>query len=104
MTIARQIIISPASAVISNRMAPPRGQNEQYDGITGARRPLRGAGADDLAHQQAQIVAGDMEEIALLDVLPAAQMGAPHAATIQDMGKRALEDLSTQLEALSCDA
>ena len=56
-----------------------------------------------MAHRQAEIVAGDVQKIALLDILTTTQMSAPHAAPVQHMGKGALDDLGPQLEALFCD-
>jgi hypothetical protein len=38
------------------------------------------------AHQDAEIEAGDMDQAALVDILPSAQP-SPHAAAIEDMGE-----------------
>ena len=58
----------------------------------------RGAGADQLAHQETQIVAGDVEQVSLVHVLAPAQPSPAHAAAIEGVGKGALDDLGAQLE------
>ncbi len=64
---------------------------------------LRGAGADQLAHQETQIVAGDVEQVALVQVVPTAQPGAAHATAIESVGEGSLDQLGAQLEGLSGD-
>src|SRR5688572_5769248 len=64
---------------------------------TGHERP-RGAGTDQKAQEQPEIVASDMHEIALAQVLAAAQPGAAHAAAVEEQGKAALDQLGPELE------
>ena len=65
------------------------GENEN-NAIRPAHGLPRGTGADELAHQEPEIVAGDVEQVTFVDVLAATQVGSSHAATVQDMGKRTL--------------
>src|SRR5687768_15716877 len=58
----------------------------------------RGTGTDQQAHEQPEIVAGDMHEIALAQVLAAAQPGAPHAAAVEHESEAALDQLGPELE------
>ena len=44
-----------------------------------------------MTHQEREIVAGDMEQVALVDVLAAPKPGPVHAAAIQDVGKGNVE-------------
>ncbi len=60
----------------------------------------RGAGPDRQAHDQAEIVAGDMHAMALVQVLAAAQPGSTHAATIEDESEAALDQLGSEPERL----
>ena len=46
-----------------------------------------GPGTGQQAHDQPQIEAGDMDQIAFMEVFAAAQPGAAHAATIEDLGE-----------------
>ncbi len=78
-------------------------QNGENGHISPCHGLLRGAGADQLAHQETQIVAGDVEQAALVHVLPPAQPGSSHAATIEAVGKGTLDDLGAQLEGLPGD-
>ena len=48
-------------------------------------------------------MAGDVEQAALVHVLPPAQPGSSHAATIEAVGKGTLDDLGAQLEGLPGD-
>ena len=57
-----------------------------------------GPGTDQEPHDQAEIVAGDVHEVALVQVLAAAQPGATHAATIEGEGEAALDQLGPELE------
>ena len=59
---------------------------------------LRGSGADREPHDQAEIVAGDVHQIALVQVLAAAQPGSAHAATVEGEGEAALDQPGPQLE------
>src|SRR5512133_4061054 len=51
------------------------------------------SGADQQAHQDAEVVAGDVDQVALVDVLAPAQPSSPHAAALQIVGERSLGDL-----------
>ena len=55
-------------------------------GLSG--RPLTMEGA----HQHPEVEAGDMDQIALVDVLTSAQPSSPHAAAIEDVGERPLDE------------
>ena len=59
-----------------------------------------GTGTDQEPHDQAEIVAGDVHEVAFVQVLAAAQPGATHAATVEGQGEAALDQLGAQLERL----
>ena len=48
-------------------------------------------------------MAGDVEQVSLVHILSPAQPGSSHAATIEVMGKAALDDLGAQLESLAGD-
>ena len=52
---------------------------------------LRGSGPDQQAHQQPEIVPSDMDQVALVDVLPAPQPCPAQATSIQDVRKGALD-------------
>src|SRR5512134_3581776 len=65
----------------------------------GQERP-RSTGTDQKTHDQPEVVAGDVEEVALAQVLPATQPGPAQATAIQDQGKAALAELGPELERL----
>ena len=74
-------------------------RNKHANTAISARHGLpRGAGADQFAHQETQIVAGDMEQVSLVHVLAPAQPCPAHAAAIEVVRKGALDDLGAQLE------
>ncbi len=78
------------------------GHNKHENTAISARHGLaRGAGADELAHQQREVVAGDVKQVSLVQVLAPAQPGPAHAAAIEGVGKGALDDLGAQLEGLA---
>jgi hypothetical protein len=52
---------------------------------------------------QPQVVGGDLDQVALFDVLNAAQPGAAQAADVEDEGETALDLLRPQLESLAGD-
>src|SRR5215218_9200471 len=52
---------------------------------------LRGSGPDQQAHEQPEIVPGDMDQIALMDILPAPQPCPAQTTPVQDVRKRALD-------------
>jgi hypothetical protein len=43
-------------------------------------------------HQDAEIVPGDMDQIALVDIFASAQPGPAHAASVEIMGEGPLDD------------
>ena len=51
---------------------------------------FRGSGPDQQAHEQPEIVPGDMDQIALVDVLPAPQPRPAHSTPVQDVSEGAL--------------
>jgi hypothetical protein len=56
-----------------------------------------------LAHQQGEVVAGDVKQVSLVQVLAPAVPSSAHAAAIEVVGKGALDDLGAQLEGLAGD-
>jgi hypothetical protein len=50
---------------------------------------------------QPKVVGGDLDQVALFDVLNAAQPGAAQAADVEDEGEAALDFLRPQLESLA---
>src|SRR3712207_5447998 len=55
-------------------------------------------------HDQAEVVAGDVDQVALVQALPAAQPRPAHAAAVEDQREAALDDLRTELERRAGDA
>src|SRR3982750_3759754 len=64
---------------------------------------LRGSGPDQQAHQQPEIVPGDMDQVARVDILPAPQPRPAHATPVQDVSKRALNQLRSLAHGLLAD-
>src|SRR4051812_42681063 len=65
---------------------------EQDQKTPAARHGLfRGSGPDQQAHEQPEIVPGDMDQIALMDVLPAPQPRPAQTTPVQDVRKGALD-------------
>src|SRR5689334_1630708 len=60
----------------------------------------RGAGTDQEARDQAEVVAGDVHEVALLQVLPPAQPGPAHPAAVEGQREAPLDQLGPELERL----
>src|SRR5829696_2517351 len=52
---------------------------------------FRGSGPDQQAHEQPEIVPSDMDQITLVDVLPAPQPRPAHPTAVQDVSKGALD-------------
>ena len=80
-----------------------RGDSKKPSGIPwaeAARRP----GSRQQPHDQSQVVASYVDQVALLHVLPAAQPYPAHAATIKDQGEAALHPFGTQFEGLPGNA
>jgi hypothetical protein len=50
----------------------------------------RGAGADQNPHYQAEVVSGNLNQVALGDVLPSSKPGATHATAIENVRERLL--------------
>ena len=72
----------------------PGGREQHENTAISARHGLaRGAGADELAHQQREVVAGDVKQVSLVHVLAAPKPGPAHAAAIEVVGEGALDDL-----------
>ena len=71
---------------------PIRGR--QQDKKTPAARHglFRGPSPDQQAHEQPEIVPGDMDQVALMDVLLAPQPRPAQATPVQDVRKRALDE------------
>ena len=65
------------------------------------RRLARGSGAETLPDHQPQVVGRDLDQIALFDVLNAAQPGAAQTADVEDEGEAALDLLRPQFESLA---
>src|SRR3954447_20439611 len=52
----------------------------------------RGSSSDQQPHQDAEIVPGDMDQIALVDIFASAQPSPAHAAAVEIMGEGSLDD------------
>src|SRR5208337_2503718 len=64
----------------------------------------RRAGSKQFAHQNAEIVARDMNEVSFVNVFAAVQPCSAHPATLQDMGEAAFDDLAAFAHGLPADA
>ena len=62
------------------------------------------AGPEHQPHHQAQIEARDVDQVALVHVGPAAQVGPPQATTTQRVLEAPLDPLGAQLQGLLGDA
>ena len=85
--------VSRRKSSTSSRRSPG-GEPEQKH----LRGRLRGASADQGPHQAAQVVAGDVDQVTLGDVVPPAQPGPAHAAAIEQVRERPLAQHRTQQE------
>ena len=65
---------------------------------------FRGSGSHQKAHQQSEIMPGDMDQVALVNILTTAQPSSPHAAPIQDVDEGPLDDLGPLAHGLFADA
>src|SRR5919205_670451 len=63
----------------------------------------RGSDPDQQAHQQPEIVPGNMDQITLVDVLPASQPCPAHPAPVQDVSEGALDHLGPFAQGLLAD-
>ena len=64
----------------------------------------RGSGAGQRAHQQRQVEAGDVDQVALGDVVAPAQPGSSHAAAVEDVSEGAFAQFGAELEGGPGDA
>src|SRR3954449_1163907 len=64
---------------------------------------FRGPGPDQQAHQQTKIVPGDMDQIALVDILPAPQPRPAHPTPVQDVSEGALDEFRPVAHGLLAD-
>ncbi len=62
-----------------------------------------GSGPDQQPHQDAEIVAGDVDQITLVDILASAQPGPSHAASVEIVGERSLDDFRPPPHCLLAD-
>src|SRR5512134_3399833 len=53
---------------------------------------LRSSGTDQQAHQDAEVVAGDVDQVAFVDVLTSSQPSPTQAAALQVVGEGSLDD------------
>src|SRR5207344_3505114 len=79
------------------------GADEEQIGEPTSRRLSWSSGPDQQPHQDAEIVAGDMDQIALVDILAPAQPGPPHAASVEIMGEGSLDDFRPPSHRLLAD-
>ena len=93
--------VSAAAKITTARVFSVRNGDQKSSAAGGGL--LRGAGADQGAHQDAEVVAGDVDQVALVDVLAPAQPGSPHAAALQVVSERSLDDLRPLPHALLAD-
>lgn len=78
--------------------------NDEQEGVSDSCSLLRNAGSEQCAHQNAEIVASDMNEVLFVDVFPATQPRAAHAAALENMCEAALDDLAAFAHGLLADA
>src|SRR3954464_9788359 len=64
---------------------------------------LRSSGPDQQAHQQPEIVPRDVDQIALVDVLPAPQPCPAHPTAVQDVSEGALDEFRPVAQGLLTD-
>src|SRR3954467_4468595 len=77
---------------------------EQDKKTPAARHGLfRGPGPDQQAHEQPEIVPGDMDQIALVDILPAPQPRPAHPTPVQDVSEGALDEFRPVAHGLLAD-
>jgi hypothetical protein len=78
---------------------PPLSRHEAEQARRGAGQELpRGPRADQEAHDQPEVVAGDVHQVTLLEVLPTTQPGPAHAAAVEGQREAALAQLGPKLE------
>ena len=77
---------------------------EQDQQTPAARHGLfRGSGPDQQAHEQPEIVPGDMDQIALVDILPAPQPRPAQTTSVQDVSEGALNQFRPLAHRLLAD-
>src|SRR4051812_49506673 len=64
---------------------------------------FRGPGPDQQAHEQPEIVPGDMDQIALVDILPVPQPRPAHPTPVQDVREGALDQFRPVAHGLLAD-
>src|SRR3954465_3739802 len=85
----------------NGRVSGAIADREQDQNTPAARHGLfRGSGPDQQAHQQPEIMPGDMDQIALMDILPAPQPRPAHATSVQDVRKGALDQFRSLVHRL----
>src|SRR4051794_8910589 len=72
------------------------GVDEQQIGECTCRRLSWGSGPDQQPHQDAEIVAGSVDQVAFVNVFASAQPSPPHAASVEIVGKGPLDDFRPQ--------
>ena len=78
---------NPENGLVSGAI----GGREQDKNTPAARHGfLRGSGPDQQAHQQPEIVPSNMDQIALMDILPAPQPRPAQTTSVQDVSEGAL--------------
>ena len=64
---------------------------------------FRSSGPDQQAHEQPEIVPGDVDQITLVDILPAPQPCPAQTTAVQDVRKRALDQFRSSAHRLLAD-
>jgi hypothetical protein len=92
-----EVLLSRARRELDCKPVGGRGDKDDRHGLLGVEeeqispragsRLFRGSGPDQQPHENAEIVAGDMDQIALVDILASAQPGPPHAASVERVGE-----------------
>ena len=72
------------------------GLKDEQHGVLRVRGLFWRPEAEQGAHQQPEIEARDVDQVALVDIRPSAQPRPPHAAAIEDVGERALDLFAAQ--------
>src|SRR3954462_6119761 len=80
-----------------------RGPEQDKKGPAPCDGLFRGSGPDEQAHQQPEIVPGDMDQIALVAILPAPQPRPAHSTPVQDVREGALDEFRPVAHRLLAD-
>src|SRR4051794_24077637 len=78
-------------------------QKKDYIGQCTGSRLSRSSGPDQQPHQDAEIVAGDVNQVALVNIVAPAQPGPAHAASVEIMGEGPLDDFRAPSHRLLAD-